>query len=342
MTVLLHPVTSNLSRDRLTADYSLITCNDVPDALWHFQFAISKSARRQPGASAAPQFDVMTPLAEVVHDDPFYVLEIAGQVSRYEIEAADFLDAWIEAHADDSPITVVSRQSFIIPGGRTGDLVVTGNLNGTEWAGRVVCLKYGPRLLLLNFRCALADYNRLADDFFVSLMSFHMLDESPGIMAEPIRWITGTTPVPWRVGLPKSCEIVEQPGDSFFSEFHGNVMAPAETGLISVGKLTATLVAADHVRDARDAMEMVLEAIRDVGVDKPEFREEPSPYIESWSLVAPTHLPTGNGELRVRLLHHPNAWICAVIIGPARNDNLSAWMRNKRLLDVLAMTPQIG
>jgi hypothetical protein len=109
-----------------------------------------------------------------------------------------------------------------------------------------------------------------------------------------------------------------------------------------VGKLSFAVVARSAVKVPRAAAKAFLDVLKDneFTIEEKDFEEEPSPpsFHKSWILVANTERKGKPGELRCRVMLHERAWVIAGVVGPRREGDPFAWMRNKRVLDVVTST----
>jgi hypothetical protein len=74
----------------------------------------------------------------------------------------------------------------------------------------------------------------------------------------------------------------------------------------------------------------------------PPHNGEPAPFAQSWLLCTPVEREGLAGELRCRVMRHKHLWVVGSVLGPARRDDVEAWMRNKRQLDLATSSLEIS
>jgi hypothetical protein len=230
-------------------------------------------------------------------------------------------------------------------GGIVGDAVATWTAEDDKlFAGRYFCTKWGPRIFVLELRTPKEHYERLAEDFFVSIATFSVLDDSLGLFAEKVHTVSNTAPIPWRVVVPESWTIKPEPNTDKVASFQATQVpvTPSAEGERLYGKLSFAVVARSEAKTGRAAANAYLSAVRDLGIaiETDAFVEEPAtdPFEKSWLLVSNVTKSGNPGELRCRVLMHKKAWVIAGVLGPVRSDSALAWMQNKRVLDIVTTT----
>ncbi len=340
-----HTTTLTLPQEVLKQDYIRISYTQLPDVHWHFESARHKSTRLGPPGKVPAPGGAVERLAIFNRMDPPCDVEIFGAHVAHDVNPADWLDLWLE---QQKHVTVVSRLRFPHSGGAIGDVLAKWDVKGVPWVGRFFVTKVGPRVFLLWSRVAEADYARMAEPIFLSIMSFKVLDTNAGPLAEAVRWATGKAPVAWKLALPTSWHGEAEPGNEQAASFQASLLAPAAPGAAPqiLGKLSFAIIAPGPVADGRDLGAKSLEAVRSSGVvvESSEFVEEPAsePYTESLYLCTKGMLNGTPVAVHARILRHPSAWVSALVVSPARELSPPAWMQARRLLDIVTMTLVIG
>jgi hypothetical protein len=337
-----HP-TAIAHPERVGTDFIHVTQTRCADPAWHFKIGVHKSSKLGPEGEQQPTPDAPTqPLGLFHRDEPPSDVEVMGFLMPFEIDPAHWLESSMAAQKKE----IVSSKSVMMRGGLLGDVVATwpGENEGEEFAGRFFASKWGPRIFTLCCRAAKADYPALADDFFISISSFSVEDDSFGHFAEKVLTVRGETPFAWKVALPDSWVLQTAPDGPRVSSFQAAQipLEPVEDTETLVGKLSFAVVARSAVRVPRAAANAFLEVLKEneFEIEDKDFEEEPSrpPFHKSWLLIANTTRKGKPGELRCRVMLHERAWVIAGVVGPRREDAGFAWMRNKRVLDIVTTT----
>ncbi len=338
---LLHPTAFSKPKLEIQRDFISIEQTRCKDSIWHFKIGLPHGCKLGPEGEDAPGEDAPRTLALFHRDNPPADIEVIGVQAIREIDPADYLDCLMEVEGKN----VISRKSVAMRAGVVGDCVATWDADGQPFAGRFFCTKWGPRLFLICFRTPKEHYEALADDFFVSIATFSVLDDSLGLFSEKVITVDNTIPLPWRVLVPESWVIQAEPsaGDKVSSfQAAQTPVVPSKTLEVLYGKLSFAVVARSEAKSGRAAANAYLSAVRDLGIEieNDNFIEEPAaePFERSWLLVTPVKKGQNPGELRCRVLMHKQAWVIAGVLGPIRKDSALAWMQNKRVIDILTST----
>lgn len=337
-----HVTSLTLPQEELRHDFIKITHTQIPDTKWHFETVVHKSTRMGPPPAKPPVAggDVVQ-LAIFNRPQPPCDLEVFGVHLTQDINPADWLDLWLErqGHAQ-----VLSRKRFPSIGGTIGDVLARWQVEGVPWIGRFFVTKAGPRVFLLWARTAEADYAKLAEPIFLSIMSFRILDTSAGPLAEGVRWVNGNFPVPWKLALPASWHGTVQPGNQQAAAFEAAFLAPAAPNAVPqiLGKMSFAIIAPDLIKEGPALGANCLTALKSAGViaESSEFAQEPhaEPYTAAWYLETKATLNANPVAVHGRILRHPKAWIAATVVSPAREVQPALWMQARRLLDIVTMT----
>ena len=296
--------------------------------LWYFQVMVENSTRLAPETGAAPEPNgPLISLALLNRPDPPCDLEIYGQHLPADIDPADWLDLWLA----EAKITPLSSKRVRTLAGAVGDVVGSWEANGQKFLGRFFCLKAGPRLVLMWFRCAEADYPKLADDIFISMASFTLPDDSPGPLAEGVRWVEHTSPVACRVAIPASWETKVDQTIPSVSSFQASLTASGPAGPLMLARLSFAVISPELIADHDHAIAQAVSAVSAAGVTVEGGRTIPeaptAPYTESSLTVRAAKLGGQPAEFRCRVLRHPRCWIVVVVVSIDRATSSIAWMR---------------
>ncbi len=277
-------------------------------------------------------------------------IEVFGRYLTQELDAADWLDFWLA----EQNFEVLSRKRLETMGGAVGDVVARWQAGDAAWMGRLFACKAGPRLFMIWFRTAAADYARLADDFFLSISTFQVLDDSLGPLAERVQWVGGALPIAWKVAIPVSWQVTQEPQTSRAASFQailpGQTATPADpavnAGAIMLAKLSLAVIAAEGAAGVDDVFAKMSEALRDAGVavETPAAQGEAAGpgYIHAWRGASAATVNGRPAEVRFRVLQHARAWVAALVVSPTPAQAPAIWMRSKRLLDIAIDTLEIA
>jgi len=310
------------------------------DPAWHFRLGLPPSVKIAPGGAEAPTLETPRTLALFHRDEPPADIEVLGLVPPREVDAADWLDLFLEHEGK----TVVSKRPVSMRAGVVGDVVATWKVDDQAFAGRFFATKWGPRLFVLCFRTPLDRYEELADDFFVTIATFAALDDSLGLFAEKVLTIQDKAPIPFRLVIPESWIVVPDPPGPEVSSFQATQIPPAPGPDLHVlhGKLSFAVAARHLAKSPRAAANAYLDAVRELGVviEHDKFLEEKAepPFERSWLLVSGVKKGEHPGEVRCRVMLTDKVWVIAGVLGPTRAVGALSWMANKRALDVVTST----
>jgi hypothetical protein len=337
-----HPIAINLSREEISRRFVQFNPGGEIGPLWQFKLLIERSFRVGPRAIEPKPGGDLTTLALFNRADPSCELEILTQHLSIEIDPANWLDLWLRQRQ----ITPISVKRLGTLSGDVGDVIGSWTVDGAQWIGRFFCMKAGPRMALLWFRVAASDYVRVADDIFLSIATFAFADDSPGPLAEKVRWVNNTQPVNWRLVVPSSWEVSPEPASPEVTSFQANLILRDGGRSILQGKLSLAVARADQAPDHPHAFSNAIGAVQEAGVKLESERivaENASPpFTESWIALARADIGGQPGELRCRVMRHPKAWIVAAALSVDIVSSPVAWMRTMRLLNIVTSTIEIS
>ncbi len=253
-----------------------------------------------------------------------------------------------------------------LPGGVSGDAVAEWEAGGARFAGRFATVKSGSRLFVVCCRAKREIYEKIADDFFLALSQFKLVQTDPTPLAEPVRVAAGPNPVPWKMLVPASWAVTGLDHEGPGGTLQAAAQPPAETdvGAVSAAshffedrrpswdpstwnaQLSATLAPGDVLGSWAGAQDLCTSTLRDAGLELEEldFVEEPplGPFEESHALVTAARVRGEPGaEARCRVARTGDVWLMSAAVGVGRPVNPHAWMRNARAHDLVAQTVEL-
>jgi len=334
-----HPDVITFSEETVNQRFRPYRFQPGEQVSWYFQVMVENSTRVAPETGVAPQPNgPLISLALLNRPDPPCDLEIYGQQLPADIDPADWLDLWMA----ETKITPLSSKRVRTLAGAVGDVVGAWEADGQKFVGRLFCLKAGPRLILMWFRCAEADYPKLADDIFITLTTFGFPDDSPGPLAERIQWVEHKSPVRCRVAIPASWEMKIDQTVPNVSSFQASLTASGPAGPLMLARLSFGVISPELIGDHDQAIGQAITAVSSAGVTIAGGRTIPeaptAPYTESSLTVRAAKLGDQSAEFRCRVLRHPQCWIVVVVVTVDRATSSIAWMRAKRMLDIATST----
>ncbi len=337
----LHPVDVVLSDAGVRARMMYVACDGAFDSQWHFRVAVDRNAAMEPGDGGVPERgeDALR-LAYFVAQKPRRIeVDVYGVHLPYEVDAADWLDVFIES-AELKVLSYVRRRW---QSGVTADAVVSWIEDGAHRMGRLAAVKFGYRLMLVWAYCGAADYGAAAQDMAVTIETLRMVEEEPAGMVEAIRWAAQTSPVVWKMPIPESWQVDSRPGNQKATTFTAVLRLP-EAPDKQVGMMNGAVLNAETFASEEDAFVGAADGIAAIGLDctKATFVAEPeSPpgFISSWLLRFDEH--DGAIEVRARLMRHARCWVLLVVVSPGRRAFVAAWMQCGRALDVATLLMEI-
>lgn len=331
----LQPTSIRLPTERLEADFFRATCDALPDPTWHFRIILHNSTSLAPQDLQAPTLETLVSLALFQREDPASDLEIYAQRLDRELDPTDWLNFW----AIQNGMRVVARRVVPGQGGAIGDMVARWEMEGQSYMGRLVAMKFGPRLVLAWFRARAADYPALAVEAFVSLATLEMLDGSPGLLAEGINTVNHALPTPWQVVLPASWRVE---ADLMTGDLVSLKARPIDLAIPPSypHPRFAMVVAQRRVNTAEQAFALAVDGVHVEGMQlaSPISGDgPPAPgFTQVGNLVSVVRVNGLPYELRCRIQQRGGFWMSAAVLTPGRDLVPLLWMRGKRLLDIAA------
>jgi len=296
-----------------------------------------------PLLDASPKREELESLSIFHREEPAVDIEVFGTPIQFEIDAADWLDRVLRIQKKEP----VSKKTVAMRAGNIGDVVATWEVDGRAFAGRHFATKWGPRLFLLCSRTAYDDYNKSAQDFFHTMSTFSVLDNSLGLFAENVKYAEGTAPIMWRIPMPLSWLCKREPATDRVSSFQAMQMVPkVSKGDPGYGVLSFAIVDRPVASNYQSVANAYLEALAENGVElvHTDFVGDAvsDPWEGAWFLQTEAKTGSGVGDVRCRVLLHDKVWVIAGVLGPGREQDSLAWMRNKRVLDIASRALELG
>jgi hypothetical protein len=317
--------------------------HENPDPLWTIEIVLNKANRVAPLPKETPQpGGPLVTLGLFNRPEPACDTEVYGAHLPYDLDPADWLDLWVERR----PFTVLARKHVPAISGVVGDLVVMWESDGNSWMGRLFALKSGPRMVVVWFRTAAASYASLAEEMFVTMSNLKFADESPGTLAEPIRWIGAEWPRRWRTAIPVSWEIKEGPANEQAATFQAGLMLPLEEGgHVMASKLTHAIVAAKYSRSVQEIFEQFRRPITDeggvIGNIVPVAEDVPQGCLAAWRGQTDAVINGTVADIHCRVRQYRDVWVASLMMMPPRKRASEVWMRSKRLMDIAIETTEL-
>ncbi len=317
--------------------YPAVAHRALADAAWHYAIALPDGAELAAAGDAPSAAAPTQSIGLFRWPDGRAEVEVIGHLLADEIDAAD----WLENELVSGGRAIVS--SAPVPGlaGASGDFLARWEHEGAAFVGRYAASKWGARLFIVCFRTIEADYSDLANDALAVCASLAAIAPSEGILAEDVIEVGAAEPVSWKTALPASWIAAARPAAEDGSWIDASHLA-LDRGEVD-GRLLVAVLARSAAKRPRDAANAVLNAFRDGGfaIAHAEFREEPGGE-PSWYLAAPAEQDGAAAEVRCRVTLRSGVWVVGGAVGPAKDDDPGAWMRNKRALDLATAALEIA
>jgi hypothetical protein len=345
-----HPTGFTRPPSEMAKSFFRVTVDRGPDPFWHYRIVVPKTSKLRPSiglAAPAPLASLGLFYREGVQAD----LEILGVKLAREIDPVFWLEEALSVHG------LKPEAWKLIPtaGGLLGDAVVAWEVDGLPFAGRFLTLKYGPRLFVIVCRAPREVYERIAEEVFLSVTQFDVVQPPAGPYVEPLGQVRGA---PWSLALPTSWQVT--PGTSGFQAklkpppaddpsiasawrpfpgVEGLELPPPPPISSYGGDLTVQLFPPTAYAEPRPLQEACVGAFRKAGLEPSNVAFAKGPVFssmpETWDLASAA---APGVEVRGRVGRGPQGWLLAALAGPARDSNPFAWMQNRRALDLAAAT----
>lgn len=343
-----HPTAFTRPPAEMAKAFLRATIDRGPDPFWHYRIVIPKTSKLRPSIGLTAPAPVAS-LGVFYREDVEADLEILGVKLAREIDPVFWLEEALRVHG----LTPESWKLIPTAGGLLGDAVVAWEVGGKPYAGRFLTLKYGPRLFVVICRAPREVYERIAEEVFLSVTQFDVVQKPASPCAEPLGEIKGA---PWRMSLPTSWLVtpgaggfqaklkapaVDDPAIASawlpFPGVEGLQVPPPPPATSYGGDLTVRLFPPTAYADPKPLQDLCIDTLRKSGLDPatPAFNKGPAfpSFPETWDLASPA---TPGVEVRGRIARGPQGWLLAALASPARQANPFAWMQNRRTLDLAA------
>ncbi len=343
-----HPTSFSRPPAELAKSFLRATIDRGPDPCWHYRIVIPKTSKLRPSVGLEAPAPVAS-LGLFYREDVEADLEILGVKLTREIDPVFWLEEALRVHG------LAPEAWKLIPtaGGLLGDAALAWEVDGKSFAGRFLTLKYGPRLFVIACRAPREVYERIAEEVFLSVTQFDVVQKPEGPCAEPLAEVRGA---PWVLSLPTSWAVSSVPTGfqaklkppaaddlsiaSAWRPFPGvaDLAVPPPPPVSSYGgDLNVQVFPPTAFADVRPLQELCLDSFRKSGLapSTTTFTKGPvfPSFPETWDLVSPA---TPGVEIRGRIGRSPKGWLLAALASPARSSNPFAWMQNRRTLDLAA------
>jgi len=345
-----------------------VTMDRIADPRWQYALVVRKNVtkvRPKEGLAAPDPEHPVRSVGRLYREDVEADLEVYGVQCRFEVDPASWLETWLGFNG----LKPASMLRWPLLGGLSGDAVAEWTIDGVRFAGRFATFKSGSRLFIACCRAKREIYDRIADDFFLALSQFKLVQSDPTPLSEPVRFASGGHPVPWKLCIPASWEMVSVETQGPGGTIQAAATPPPESDREAVSattpfpglpgrepipwfpptwnaQLSATLAPASVIAGWDAAGTLCTSTLRDAGLELEDasFQEEAplGPFESSRSLVTAARLRGEPGaEVRCRVSHVGPVWLLSAGVGIARSVNPHAWMRNARAHDLVAQTVEL-
>lgn len=362
------PVKLALGTESLQQDFIRVTMDRIADPRWQYALVVRKNVtkvRPKDGLIAPSDDEPVRSVGLLYREDVEADVEVFGIQCRFEVDPAAWLDLWLRRNG----LTPVATLRWPLMGGVSGDVVAEWTIDGVRFAGRFATFKSGSRLFVVCCRARRENYDRIADDFFLALSQFKLVQSDPTPLAEPVRFTAGADPLPWKLCIPASWQMVSVETEGPGGTIQAAAKPPAETDRSATSattpfpgaapgprpawhpstwsaQLSATLAPASAIAGWEAAGAFCTSTLRDAGLEleNQSFAEEPplGPFDSSRVLITPAKLRGEPGaEVRCRIARTGALWLLSAGVGVDRAVNPHAWMRNARAHDLVAQTVEL-
>jgi hypothetical protein len=318
----------------------------VADPSWHFEIALLRgSSQIFAGTDAPKRGEAPQTLACFASPDGRAQFEVSGALLDDEVDPAE----WLQGMLENAHRTIVSQKPVPTPAGRVGDVLAIWHTGDTEYAGRFFAAKWGAQLFIVGCSCPRLDYADFGDDFFACLTGFSPIRSAARAFAVDTHSTAQEHPMAWSAQLPSSWDFFNHaPGDdgAYFEAAHAMAPKPDEQSGDLDGKLAIALVARATAKRPRDASKLYLDALKHAGfaIEAVNFESEApqDPFIQCWYMSSEVERDGARGQLHCRVAMNDRVWLIGGVVGPTREDDSTAWMRNKRALDIACSTVTVA
>ncbi len=343
---LTHPTSASSAGGAGGGNFVAVEHTMIADPSYHFAITLLRDSSlifagtEPPERGEGPQT-----LACFASPDGRAQFEVSGALLDDEVDPAE----WLQSMLESAHRTIVSQKPVATPAGRVGDVVAIWHTGGTEYAGRFFAAKWGAQLFVVGCSCPRLDYADFSDAFFECLTGFSPLRSAARAFAVDTHSIAHERPMAWSAELPSSWDFFNHaPGDdgAYFEAAHAMAPKPDEQSGDLDGKLAVALVARSTAKRPRDASKLYLDALKHAGfaIEAVNFESEAprDPFAQCWYMSSEVERDGARGQLHCRVAMNDRVWLIGGVVGPTREDDSTAWMRNKRALDIACSTVRLA
>lgn len=333
-----HPI---VVKEGLPTDTRTIKDTRSPDEAWHFRLSLRWPADVGPrDEDPVPQLDRPKRLLHFRRQNPMHDIIVTGHYIDREIDPHHFLEDIL----DEQGRTIVSANPIQMVQGIVGDVVATWEIDGVAYAGRFFANKWGPRMFVVSVQSRFDDYKLVADDFFETIASFDVLNDSYGILAELVHPIELEIPVPWKAFVPDSWRVQLSPPEKVVAGFVAANLRGGQLNEVD-GMLSMGVALRKVAKKPRKAARMFLDAVHynRIELEHEDFIDEApkKPFKRIWCCTTDCTMDDLPGEMRCRVMMSKHHWVVAGLLGPRREDDPVSWRENKRALDIATSTLEL-
>jgi hypothetical protein len=322
----------------VAADFARFSHERGEDPATHFSLALTEDW----GVVDAP---VQSPTPE----EPFALVATLRRAERpeaeikvfaahlyREVDPADWLLLYLKRRRDE----VLEMRRLPSPTGEAGDALSLSAEAGRSRVSRSLAVKDGPRVFVVQCSVERASYLQVADEFFVAVSTFKLLNPTGQRYAEPMAIREVGAPLPCEFLFPGSW--VEQPGEA----------APPQVASFSLlnmrgetwaGQLTFAAIPRAFEPGQDGLVANYLGQLRENGIEVVEAElgrrpQPPAPFKGAWGAAYEASLEGVPLEVHCHVVEHARAWLLFALVGAHRDSDPEAHAINLRAFRVAVQT----
>jgi hypothetical protein len=306
-----YPIDTELSDEEINKRYNYVLHNLSPNPIYHFRISIPKD------------WDIMKDNYVKPGELSTKILSSAGLFKKTmphpaEIEIGIILLSrdispgdWLEVFIKNMGWTILKIRSFNTAYGRFCDILyrLPDKKRRDFLIARSVAVKDGERLFVVICRCREKDYPLFADDFYMAISSFEIVNSTHKHCAEEVSEYEIKEPLRLRLRYFSSWK---KDVDTFLDREVFTINFKNFIDNLSWGQITFSVIRRSAKPDMHSVAKMILEMYGDEGInirlmDERNIASEQNLQGMFWTYEA----KKGDflGEIKLVILSHPKAWI---------------------------------
>jgi hypothetical protein len=251
--------------------------------------------------------------------------------SDREVNPAD----WLEITYAAVGAQILQRRDAFGPQGKVSDMLVRCVEDNVPTIRRGILVKDGSRMFHVEARAAESAYAEFAEDLFVCLISFELLNPTGELTSEPMIEEHHDGAVPFTFRCPCSWKTLQVADNG-----HGRILelTSQQDGRV-VGRMIVEVRARSSGCDLQTLAAGHADRLRAAGIHfngAPLVPIKPPERFQTAAVFAPAAECAGHTfDSPVLLFEHARGLVLLALLGPTRDESPEWWAINKRAFEIV-------